>query len=347
MQSNVCIAHSSDNFGCGNRQHYTNALTTRSPIMAWMMRHCAYLTTNYLLHSDGQTSYFRRWQRNNTAPICEFGGTVLYMVPRFFNGIWLGRDTTTSESFIRTAGEVVRARTIRRQVGPHKYNNELLDTINGTPWSPTPPTYTPTFLRPSVAPMRPETAEKAVAARREATEEHTDPRDLGGEENTKRQRTTGTMIEDRSVTTTATATAESSTVRCQLDDAITHGSEAKQQKKTEQQTAAQRPEPDPTQPTSKMRINVVTVTLNNGKQVTTATSEDQQEVRNEQRLLEPIIYNTEGFDPTKVKQGMMKEMSSMRQQEVHDQVHISETTQEERANIIESKWVHRDKAEEV
>ena len=106
------------------RQHYTNALTTRSPIMAWMMRHCAYLTNNYLLHSDGQTSYFRRWQRNNTAPICEFCETALYMVPtpknqpkaepRFFNGIWLGRDATASESFIRTAGEVVRARTILR-----------------------------------------------------------------------------------------------------------------------------------------------------------------------------------------------------------------------------------------
>ena len=192
------------------RQHYTNALTTRSPIMAWMMR-----------HSDGQTSYFRRWQRNNTAPMCEFGETVLYMVPtpknqpkaepRFFNGIWLGRDTTTGESFIGTAGKVVRARKIRRQVEPHKYNNELLDTINGTPWSPTPPTYTPTFLRPSIAPIRPETAEKAVTARHEATEEHADPRDPGGEENTKRQRTTGTMIEDRSVTATATATAESST----------------------------------------------------------------------------------------------------------------------------------------
>ena len=104
------------------RQHNTNALTTRSPIMAWMMRHCAYLTNNYLLHSDGQTSYFRRWQRNNTPPICEFCETALYMVPtpknqpkaepRFFNGIWLGRDATASESFIRTAGEVVRARTI-------------------------------------------------------------------------------------------------------------------------------------------------------------------------------------------------------------------------------------------
>ena len=156
--------------------------------------------------------------------------------PRFFNGIWLGRDTTTGASFTGTAGKVVRARTIRRQVEPHKYNSQLL---------------------------------------------------------TKRQRTTGTMIEGCSVAATATATEESSAARRQLDDAITRGSEAKQQKRTEQQTAAQRPEPDPTQPTSKMRINAITVTLNNGKQVTTATSEDQQEVRNEQRLLEPIIYNTE------------------------------------------------------
>ena len=120
------------------------------------------------------------------------------------------------------------------------------------------------------------------------------------------------MIEDRLFTATATATAKSSAARRQLDDAITHGSETKQQKRTEQHSAAQPPEPDPTQPTSKMRSNAITVTWNNGKQVTTATREDQQEVRNEQRRLEPIIYNTEGFDPTKVKQGMMKEMSSMR-----------------------------------
>ena len=37
--------------------------------------------------------------------------------PRFYNGIWLGKDTTTGESFIGTYNKIVRARTIRRHTG--------------------------------------------------------------------------------------------------------------------------------------------------------------------------------------------------------------------------------------
>eukprot|EP00435_Cladocopium_sp_Y103_P020287 s1005_g4.t4 len=345
------------------RQHYKKAITTRSPIMAWMMRHCAYLTNNYLQHSDGQTSYFRRWQRNNTAPLCEFGETVLYMIPttkgqpkaepRFFNGIWLGRDNTTGESYIGITGRVVRARTIRRQVEPHKYNNELLDTINGTPWAPKPPTYMPTFLQPAITINKPETS---TTQEETTTTTHKDPRHDGSEAS-KRQRTAPTTIEDEAMTTTAAphslaaaaggAAATGSQTRRSRDDAISQGSEAKQQRTSQQQTAIRREEPDPTQPTSKMRINAITVTLKNGKQVKTATSEDQQEVRNEQRLLEPMIFDTQGFEPEQLRQGMMKEMQSMVQQDVFEETHISNTTPHERANIVDSRWVHRDKIDEV
>ena len=45
--------------------------------------------------------------------------------------------------------------------------------------------------------------------------------------------------------------------------------------------------------------------------MTTATCEDPNEARTEQRLLEPIIKDHQGFDPEKMKQGMIKEMTSM------------------------------------
>jgi len=37
---------------------------------------------------------------------------------RFSPGIWLGKDTTSGESFIGIAGRIVNARTIKRQAAP-------------------------------------------------------------------------------------------------------------------------------------------------------------------------------------------------------------------------------------
>ena len=45
------------------------------------------------------------------------------MEPRFFKGIWLGRDTMTGESIVGIPGKVIKARTIRRQIMPDKYES--------------------------------------------------------------------------------------------------------------------------------------------------------------------------------------------------------------------------------
>ena len=47
--------------------------------------------------------------------------------PRFYNGIWLGKDTTTGESPIASYNKIVRARAIRRQIMPHKCKRQLLE----------------------------------------------------------------------------------------------------------------------------------------------------------------------------------------------------------------------------
>ena len=56
---------------------------------------------------------------------------------RFFTGIWLGKDTHTNESVLGIPGKIDKARTVRRQVAPEKYNRQLMDTINIYPWNPT------------------------------------------------------------------------------------------------------------------------------------------------------------------------------------------------------------------
>ena len=122
---------------------YNTRLTSKHPIMPWMVKQAAYLLNRYAIHADGNTSYYRRWNKEHKTPICDCGETVLYMLPkakqmakmgaRFFPAIWLGKDTSTNENILGITNKVVRSRTIRRQVKPEKYNKQLLDVINNAP----------------------------------------------------------------------------------------------------------------------------------------------------------------------------------------------------------------------
>ena len=106
------------------------------PLMPWMIRHAAWLINRYLIHSDGLTSYQRRWERDYKHAICEFGETVLYRVPAkqlvkgdlaLHKAIWLGVDDSNGESFVGTTEGVIRARTIRRLQQDFKYDEQLLN----------------------------------------------------------------------------------------------------------------------------------------------------------------------------------------------------------------------------
>ena len=77
---------------------------------------------------------------------------LLKMKPRFYNGIRLGRNRMTNESIIGIAGKVIRARarTVRRQVHPDKYNRQLMDTIIAYTWTSPTPTQA---LQPAMLPL--------------------------------------------------------------------------------------------------------------------------------------------------------------------------------------------------
>ena len=87
--------------------------------------------------------------------------------------------------------------------------------------------------------------------------------------------------------------------------------------------------------------------MKNEQQVTTVTWEDPTEARTEQRLLEPIIQDIPGFDTVKLKKGMMKEMASMVNQGVFEEITVDQATEEKQNKTIGSNWVHRNKGDEV
>jgi hypothetical protein len=109
----------------------------------------------YLLHSDGKTSYCRRWDKEYSSPLCFCGETVHFRNPRklpnsqtnWDQGTWLGRCTLNNEIRIGTStGEVVRARTIKRLPITEHTNKELLLNLKGTPLQPNGSTEEPNFL---------------------------------------------------------------------------------------------------------------------------------------------------------------------------------------------------------
>ena len=142
------LAAQSRRFRAQVEKNYNVIIGARHPITPWIVRNAAYLMNRYAVHSDGMTSYSRRWNKEHRTPLCEFSETVQYMIQdvrlqgkleqRFFTGIWLGKDTHTNESVLGIPGKIVKARTVRRQVAPEKYNKQLLTqsaSTHGTPQS--------------------------------------------------------------------------------------------------------------------------------------------------------------------------------------------------------------------
>ena len=106
------------------RQNYNRDSSIKHPLMPWIVRHSGCIMNRYAVHSNGCTSYFNRWNREQHTPLCEFGETVQHMLltvkqfpklePKLYNGIWLGKGTTAGESFLGIYNKIVRARTVRR-----------------------------------------------------------------------------------------------------------------------------------------------------------------------------------------------------------------------------------------
>ena len=84
-----------------------------------------------------------------------------------------------------------------------------------------------------------------------------------------------------------------------------------------------------------------------GEEITAYSCEDVTEQQTERILLEPIVNNTDGFDKQNTLEGMKQEILSMKQQQVYMEVDINTLTPEQRKNIIQSRWVLRDKGNKV
>ena len=82
-------------------------IDNNSALYPWAVKHAQWLLNRYLVHSDGSTSYFRRWNRNYDGGLCYFAETMQAKLPvvkftrkadsLWETALWLGKDTEADE----------------------------------------------------------------------------------------------------------------------------------------------------------------------------------------------------------------------------------------------------------
>ena len=104
--------------------NYSMTMSTKHCLLPWIVLHAAWTVNRYVIHSDGYTSFERRWGRNYERAICELGESLLYLPPqhkklpkadlRMQTCIWLGKVSETGENYVATETGVQKVRTVRR-----------------------------------------------------------------------------------------------------------------------------------------------------------------------------------------------------------------------------------------
>ena len=65
---------------------------------------------------------------------------------------------------------------------------------------------------------------------------------------------------------------------------------------------------------------------------------EEGEIEQEMRLAEPLLWESE-FPPEAEKKGMMKEMNSMKDFDVYDEVLVKDCTEEQVNEALDCRWV--------
>ena len=127
------------------QERYNVQISVQHAVYPWIVKHPQFTLSRFLTHSYGNTSYFRRWGKNYSSTVCEFGETVLFRYSgklkdkgdtAWSTGIWLGRDTEADEHIVSTGTGIIKVRTIKRQVPSKQWDQELFLKLQATPWDP-------------------------------------------------------------------------------------------------------------------------------------------------------------------------------------------------------------------
>ena len=352
-------------------------------IYPWCVKHCQWLLNRFLVHSDGRTSYFRRWGRDYAGGLCCFGELVQAKIigPEFTRksdtpwstALWLGRDTEADEIIVALPDGVRKVRTIRRFSPSLQWRAEPLLSLQALPWKPNVSEAESTDFVYSDALeelQKPRSKAPAIVPEAEAPAEAVEEANENPEVQELIEQSRGMFEQELS---------EQQRESIELQERPFQGTEISEpelpfspgirrpgDELEEPQGKSQRIDPDTevhTSPAKVQRISslyavtchvasvvnhiagligVVETTLKNGVAVPVNVNMDHEELHQEIRLSEPVIWNvTREFPEEAQRIGMNHEMKSMKDFNVYTEVPIDQCSQEDIDNAIGVRWVKR------
>jgi hypothetical protein len=123
---------------------YDLELPCNSTLYPWAVKHAQWLLNRYLIHSDGLTSWQRRWGKPYDRAICNFLEAVTFKLSgRGHKGtsswktrLWVRKCIESEEHILLTSEGAFKARNIRRRPLQEQTDRELAQVVTGLPWSP-------------------------------------------------------------------------------------------------------------------------------------------------------------------------------------------------------------------
>ena len=133
-------------------------ISAKLPVMAWLVRHAAFIFTHFQVGHDGLTPWRRMTGKHWNGTVAEFGEQVMgklakkkpgsakkekrgktKLAAQSIRGTWLGIWPRTGEHLLAVhTGEVIRTRTIHRLPAERQWDAAAVLTIQATPRSPGP-----------------------------------------------------------------------------------------------------------------------------------------------------------------------------------------------------------------
>ena len=119
------------------RERAKMEITTVSPLLPWLVRHCGWILSCDAVRGDGRTGYSRLKGREHTSGIAICGRAIWYQLPKTADltelddrrrtATWLGKSDRRDEHIIRLAIGPVLARSVRQEVEGKRWNESADD----------------------------------------------------------------------------------------------------------------------------------------------------------------------------------------------------------------------------
>ncbi len=146
------------------------------PIVQWLIEHAVFLLNKFGVGPDGMTPFERLTGRKWKRPVLEVGevclaklairrdnrgarrvahhksGHRMKLKSRSIDAVWVGQIARTGEHVvIKSDGNAVRCRTVRREPEEHRWSAERVLLIRATPRVPAPASNKPEIIEPRLA----------------------------------------------------------------------------------------------------------------------------------------------------------------------------------------------------